>query len=271
MKRLYLLSMVMVPLLQITPANIYQGEPVMVTVQGTTSVPVKSVPPLLFFMYQGRPTALYGNDINKTPGTTTVVATFRDGSRASGSYLVLPRLRPQESMPVPVAIGGNSPANQTRILSILAKENAELAAVYSRKDKALWTSAFAYPVADPFVTDPYGYDRDSGLSVITHKGSDFRAATGTPIHAVNRGVVRVAKTFVMYGNTAIVYHDLGLLSMYMHLSKLAVVPGQLVEKGQLVGLSGMTGYAEGPHLHLTVRVGGISIDPMKFFALFGVR
>jgi murein DD-endopeptidase MepM/ murein hydrolase activator NlpD len=173
-------------------------------------------------------------------------------------------------------LGGNSVANQAVVLSILTKENAAIAAVYSRMDKALWTSGFAFPVASTTgspltVTDPYGYNRDSGANTITHKGVDFHAPPGTPVYAVNRGVVRVAKSYTVYGNTVIVDHGLGLLSMYMHLSKMSVYPGQLVTKGQRLGLSGETGYAEGPHLHLTVRIGGVSVDPMGFFALFGAK
>jgi len=92
----------------------------------------------------------------------------------------MPRVRPTESLPVPAQLGGNSVANQARVISMLAKENAAIAAVYSRTDKALWTSGFAFPVASTTdspltVTDPYGYNRDSGANTITHKGVDFHA------------------------------------------------------------------------------------------------
>jgi murein DD-endopeptidase MepM/ murein hydrolase activator NlpD len=248
----------------------------MITISGTSTMPVKSAPPLSFFIYRDVPTALYGTDINQKTGTTTITATFGDGSRASGSFVIMPRIRPTESLPVPETLGGNSVANQALVLTMLAKENAAIAAVYSRTDKALWTSSFAFPVASTTdspltVTDPYGYNRDSGANTITHKGVDFHAPPGTPVYAVNRGVVRVAKSYTVYGNTVIIDHGLGLLSMYMHLSKMSVAPGQLVTKGQRLGLSGETGYAEGPHLHLTIRIGGVSVDPMGFFALFGVK
>jgi murein DD-endopeptidase MepM/ murein hydrolase activator NlpD len=54
----------------------------------------------------------------------------------------------------------------------------------------------------------------------------------------------------------------------MHLSRIKVNVGELVQQGQTIGLSGQTGYAESPHLHLTIRINGISIDPIKFFAMF---
>jgi murein DD-endopeptidase MepM/ murein hydrolase activator NlpD len=58
------------------------------------------------------------------------------------------------------------------------------------------------------------------------------------------------------------------MTFYMHLSKILVNTGQLVMPGQLIALSGDTGYAIGPHLHLTVRINDISIDPMTFLGFF---
>ncbi|MFA6095419.1 MAG: M23 family metallopeptidase, partial [Candidatus Paceibacterota bacterium] len=68
--------------------------------------------------------------------------------------------------------------------------------------------------------------------------------------------------------TIVVDHGLGLMTFYMHLSKIFVNEGELVLPGQVIGLSGDTGYAERPHLHLTVRIGGVSIDPVRFMGLF---
>jgi len=56
--------------------------------------------------------------------------------------------------------------------------------------------------------------------------------------------------------------------MYMHLSESKVNAGELVLPGQVIGLSGQTGYAENPHLHVSVRIGGVSIDPIEFLKLF---
>jgi murein DD-endopeptidase MepM/ murein hydrolase activator NlpD len=268
----------------IVPDRVLQGDPVMIMVSGTSTAGIRSGTAagskLYFFDYAGGPKAFYGVDINQKTGTTSVAVIFKDGSRATASFIVGSRLRPVESMPIPAQLGGNSAANQARIVSILGTENAELAAIYSRTDKALWrgagTSTFVFPIASTtgesrVVTDPYGYNRDSGANTITHKGVDFHAPPGTPVYAVNRGIVRSARKYVVYGNSVIVDHGLGLLSMYMHLSKMVVSPGQLAEKGQLIGYSGETGYSEGPHLHLTIRIGGVSVDPIQFFALFGEK
>ena len=264
----------------VLPASIIQGDPVMITVTGASLSDIASATvgrtPIRFFSYNGTTTAFYGSSIDDKVGTGTVMVSFEDGSKASASFVVAKRYNPSEYLPVPAQLGGNSVANQAAFVTQLAKDNASIAAVYSRMDKALWTAPFAFPVASTsanplVVTDPYGYNRASGVETVTHKGVDFRAPPGTPVYAVDRGVVRVAKYYATYGNTVIVDHGLGLLSMYMHLSKLSVTAGQLILRGQQIGLSGETGYAEGPHLHLSIRLNGQSVDPMAFYALFGLK
>lgn len=86
--------------------------------------------------------------------------------------------------------------------------------------------------------------------------------------AMNRGIVRVAKTFRNYGEVVVVDHGLGLMSFYLHLSKMKVNEGELVKRGQTIGLSGQTGYTLSPHLHLSLRINNNSIDPVKFMELF---
>ena len=86
--------------------------------------------------------------------------------------------------------------------------------------------------------------------------------------AMNRGVVRIARTGISYGKTIVVDHGLGLQTFYLHLSKIKVNVGELVLPGQIIGLSGQTGYTDAPHLHLSIRLNGVSIDPMKFMEFF---
>jgi len=152
-------------------------------------------------------------------------------------------------------------------VSSLARENATLTALRTFP-RALWTEKFRFPIENPTVTDPYGYLRQTGSYLIPHKGTDFKATEGTPVVAINRGITRLARAFLVYGKTIVVDHGLGLFTFYMHLSKIKVNEGELVKPGQLIGFSGKTGYAENPHLHISVRVQNLSIDPMKFMELF---
>ena len=85
---------------------------------------------------------------------------------------------------------------------------------------------------------------------------------------MNRGIVRMAEETRNYGKTIVIDHGQGLMTMYMHLSKIYVNVGEMVKKSQKIGLSGMTGYVESPHLHISVRINGTSIDPIKFLELW---
>jgi len=254
------------------PAAVVQGDPIMIFVEGTsTPTAVKSITfdgrPLGVFSYKNKLAALHGIDIRAKVGTSTLIATFIDGSTAQTTVYVGERKRVEEVFSIPEKLGGNTTAAATTLVSTLAQENASLLGLRTGLH-AFWTAPFGYPVANPIVTDTYGYSRNTVGTVLTHKGTDFRAKEGTPVLAMNRGVVRLTQTGRNYGKTVIVDHGLGLQTFYMHLSKINVNVGELVLPGQVVGLSGMTGYAEDAHLHTTVRINEVSIDPVKFLGLF---
>ena len=93
-----------------------------------------------------------------------------------------------------------------------------------------------------------------------HLGIDFRAAIGDKVPATNAGKVVYAGDLFYTGWTVILDHGLDIFSVYGHLSKPLVVAGEMVERGQLIGLSGDTGRTSGPHLHWGVKVQGQYID-----------
>jgi len=244
----------------------------MLTIEGVGAGDVRSASfdkkPLKVFVYDGRPAALVGVDLNKKPGTYTLSATLISGETMTKEVVIGKRERKEAPLGIPEKLGGNTKEAARTLVSTLAKENAQLSALRSGT-KAFWSEPFKFPVKDPVVTDHYGYSRATVQYQIAHKGTDFRAKEGTPVYSMNRGVVRFAKTTRNYGKTVVVDHGLGLMTMYMHLSKIRVNEGELVRPGQLIGDSGQTGYVEAPHLHLSVRIDNVSIDPMKFLALFG--
>ncbi len=258
--------------LSILPAKeVIQGEPVMIQVSGANISDIKKITVgsavLNIFSYKNKPTALYGVDLHKKVGNYDIVLTFKNGSTTKDILTVKERVKEEVAMAIPETSGGNSPANQTKFVNTMADDGAALLTIKTGL-KSYWTKPFDYPVLNPIVTDTYGYLRDTGLYSITHKGTDFHATTGTKVFSMNRGIVRMTRKFSTYGNTVVVDHGLGVLTFYMHLSKIKVNVGELVQQGQLIGLSGSTGYATGPHLHITIRINNISIDPMKFLELF---
>jgi murein DD-endopeptidase MepM/ murein hydrolase activator NlpD len=130
-----------------------------------------------------------------------------------------------------------------------------------------WQGNFQPPVKAE-ISDVFGVQRVfNGAVQSTHQGLDYRAHTGTPVNAVNRGTVILARSLFFEGNCVVIDHGQGLLTLYLHLSYIGIKEGEQVGKGQQIGLSGGTGRATGPHLHLAVRWQGVYLDPAALLAL----
>jgi len=130
-----------------------------------------------------------------------------------------------------------------------------------------WLGNFVAPVPTE-VTEAFGTSRTfNGMLASVHRGLDFHAPMGTPVHASNAGEVVLARELFYEGNCVVIDHGLGFMTLYMHLSQFDVKESDTVEKGQTIGLSGDTGRATGPHLHMSVRWNGEYLDPAKLLAL----
>jgi murein DD-endopeptidase MepM/ murein hydrolase activator NlpD len=99
-----------------------------------------------------------------------------------------------------------------------------------------------------------------------HAGVDYGVPKGTPVNACGPGKVVLARFRIVTGNSVIIEHLPGVYSLYYHLDKIAVNEGELVNAGNLLGQSGATGLATGPHLHWEIRVSGENTDPDAFIA-----
>lgn len=99
--------------------------------------------------------------------------------------------------------------------------------------------------------------------VMSHNGTDFSVHVGTPVEATGDAVVMKASRHPDMGNFIVLRHSGRYSSVYMHLSKLMVKPGQKIKMGQVIGLSGNTGRSTGPHLHYEFHVNNTPVDPMR--------
>lgn len=113
----------------------------------------------------------------------------------------------------------------------------------------------------------FGYRSDPFTKVRKfHKGMDFTARTGTPIYATGDGVVERADASLSgYGNHIQIRHGFGYKTLYAHLSKYKVKPGQRVKRGDVIGYVGSTGRSEAPHLHYEVYQNGKVVNPLNFY------
>jgi len=119
----------------------------------------------------------------------------------------------------------------------------------------------------PPITDDFGLGTDPirGGSR-NHGGTDFGVSRGTPVYAIEDGVVIARRYDSVYGNLLIVDHGGGIASWYAHLDGFNVAMGDTVVQGQQIGRVGSTGYSTGAHLHLEIRINNVKQDPMSFFS-----
>jgi len=99
-----------------------------------------------------------------------------------------------------------------------------------------------------------------------HAGVDISAGVGTPVRVAADGVVIAADWGGAYGKVVVVDHGNGLQTLYAHLSRIDVIPGQEVRLGQVIAGSGATGRVTSPHLHYEVRRGGAPVNPYTYLA-----
>lgn len=131
-----------------------------------------------------------------------------------------------------------------------------------------WTGDFLPPLPLGARSDSFGTRRVfNGTVASIHRGLDYHASDGTPVAAINAGRVVLAAPLYFEGGCIVIDHGMGLMSIYMHLSKIEVAAGDTITRGQIIALSGGSGRATGPHLHLGVRWQGSYLDPAKLFAL----
>jgi murein DD-endopeptidase MepM/ murein hydrolase activator NlpD len=222
------------------------------------------------FMRSGdRWLAFVGVDLDSRPGDHAVDVTFKyaDGRTrvvhepvavSAGQY-------PTTELQVEERYVELSPEDQARA----DREAAETSAIYDTfTPERYWSEAFEIPVRGAKDGRNFGHRRVfNGQPRAPHSGADLRATTGTPIYAANRGRVVLAKNLFFSGNAVFIDHGFGLFTTYLHLSKIDVAVGDIVERGQQLGLAGATGRVTGPHLHWGVRLVDARVDPFALVRL----
>jgi murein DD-endopeptidase MepM/ murein hydrolase activator NlpD len=137
------------------------------------------------------------------------------------------------------------------------------------QEKFLWKEAFApFPggqVMSNFADHRTYVYNGQKVDQQDHLGFDLASTEKANVPAANTGVVVLARYFGIYGNTVVLDHGYGLLSLYAHLSSIDVKDGQPVERGTVLGRSGQTGLAGGDHLHFTMLLDGLAVTPVEWW------
>ena len=210
--------------------------------------------PVLVMQADDRWQAVVGVPLDKEPGPLTIQL---------GEY------------PLTVTVGEHAYAEQRLTVknqSYVTPDQAQLDRIGRERkiiDAAL-TNFRDVPVEDIALDAPVDGRRSSSFGLrrffneqprSPHKGMDIAAGTGTPIKAPRGGVVTATGDYFFNGNTIILDHGQGYVTMYCHLSEIVVDEGQAVAAGETLGAVGATGRVTGPHLHFGTYLNGTAVDP----------
>jgi Peptidase family M23 len=254
----------------LTPREVVAGSPELIRVNapGARSVDGEWLGrKILFFADHGSWIALAGVDVEAPVGGSDLhITAHMEGKDADLSREIEIHAAHYRTGALTVAPKFVQPPPEA--MKEIEEESQLKAKVYAASTaEPLWRGSFRAPVASQ-PTDSFGTRRMfNGKVASIHKGADFRAASGTPVHAGNSGVVVLARPLYFEGNCVIIDHGMGLFTLSMHFSRIDVHEGQHVKTGDRLGLSGATGRVTGPHLHWAVRWQGAMLDPLKLLRL----
>ena len=257
-----------------TPVRITNGSPCLFKI--VTASPLESLSgtfighEVRFFRGQQKNTwyGFAGVDVDTATGSykLDVIGTAKNGDKREFQHVVLvgKTIYPKVTLHVPAQFVAPSPEQQQQIER---DKTLKTAAFAEGAPLPQWSGNFSMPV-EAEASDSFGTARVfNGKVASVHRGTDFRVISGTPVRAANDGQVVLASPLFFEGNCIVLDHGEGLKTIYMHLSEIQVKDGERVKKGQVIALSGGTGRATGPHLHLAVRWEGAYLDPTKLLKM----
>jgi murein DD-endopeptidase MepM/ murein hydrolase activator NlpD len=215
----------------------------------------------LFPQSDGKAAGLLPIPADQKPGDYTVQVLGRDGAVLDSATLhVLDAHFRKQNVTIAPSLAELKPSpGETE--TVTAFRNAV-------SDTRYWAEPLDLPLRG-CMTSPFGVQRylNGKPTGAIHAGIDQRGPAGTPIHAIDGGVVKFAREWALHGRTVGIDHGQGLESIYLHMSKLAVQEGATVKKGDVIGYVGSTGRSTAPHLHWSIYVNSVPVNPLDWVKL----
>jgi murein DD-endopeptidase MepM/ murein hydrolase activator NlpD len=204
--------------------------------------------------------AVVGIPLAATVGEHTIDVTH-DNKTSTRSYTVSAKKYPVQKLKLDRAMVEPPP----EVIARIERESAHLKTVRATwRESATTSAAFLIPSKGP-LSSRFGLQRVlNGKPRSPHAGLDVAAPTGTPIHAPGDGIVIDTGDYYFCGKTVFIDHGHGLITLYCHLSEIIAKTGDVVRQGDRIGLVGSTGRSTGPHLHWTVYLNGVAVEPELF-------
>ncbi len=199
---------------------------------------------------------------NTPPGAQTVEVTLESAAgtrKVEIQFEVISGNYKEEALPVDPKFVKLSEESLARI----SEESRDIAQVYGNSSpERLWVGRFRLPIKSR-LTSRFGNKRMfNGALQSFHTGADLKAHKGRSVRAAGDGIVVMTRDLFFTGNTVIIDHGLGFLTVYAHLSHFKAKQGDRVKAGQIVAFSGNTGRSSGPHLHWGAVAHRVKFDPL---------
>jgi murein DD-endopeptidase MepM/ murein hydrolase activator NlpD len=236
------------------------GDALLVRVRAPAGAPVTGAVgerPLRFWEHGAERWALGALPIETPPGSLEVKVETGGTAAAAPLEVVEPGF-PSKVLRVAPRFVTPPPSARARI----ERDHAAFARAYDRPfAPPLFAARFAWPHPGGH-HGRYGDQRTfNGKKESVHYGLDIDAPRGAPVRAANDGQVVLARDCYYSGKTVVIWHGADLYTLYFHMDRLDVRPGARVRQGDPLGVVGSTGRSTGPHLHWSVKVGGLYVDP----------
>jgi murein DD-endopeptidase MepM/ murein hydrolase activator NlpD len=254
------------PTLEVNPPRAKPGDALLLTVQGAAGLPSGTLGdrPLAFFPFARGFRAVAALPIELEPGAPVPVAIQvpAEGDAGPGTLTA--------------AVGVEDPHFRETRLKVANRyvEPPPKVRRWIKADQQAFNVAFAQPFVPPLFQESFDWPRQveltshygdqrvfNGTKKSQHYGLDLQGKVGDPILAVNDGQVVMVRRCYASGGSMVIHHGAGIYSVYFHLSRFQVKEGQTVRRGEQIGLVGKTGRATGPHLHWSMKVAGLYVDP----------
>jgi hypothetical protein len=205
--------------------------------------------------------AVVGIPLGATPGRLSLAVARREAMPSTVDLVIGPKQYVVQKLKVSPGMVELSPSDLARV----NRERPVLQAAFATFSETLPSSLRLGQPVPGERSSSYGARRVfNGQSRSPHTGMDIAAPSGTPVAASARGKVLVADDYFFGGNTVVLDHGQGLVTMYGHLRAIDVSVGDVVEAGAVIGKVGATGRATGPHLHWGVTLNQTMVDPALF-------
>lgn len=206
--------------------------------------------------------ALVPVNLNTSPGEYTIIA--RQGGE---ERTALVKVKAHEFKTIKLTLPKGKVTLSPKDLERSQRESRLQRDIWKLSTSMAWVGGFVSPTGTEVSTE-FGLNRIMNEKRNSrHRGTDFRGKEGAPVSSINSGTVVLAADLFFGGNTLVIDHGMGLYSIYMHLSKFNVSEGDRIMKKDVVGFVGSTGRATGPHLHMSVKLKGVSVNPESLFRL----